>query len=319
MDSRKIKTILYWVTPTSIRDVQCFLGFASREVIYTRVVPMDHAPYFMLDERGHPQSALHEIASHVWGEKGDYAYFIQSAVAMYNVGRRLLEIPGYLPLEDCHKWVLGYPDTSSPEDEAGMKRVSGLQWSQESYKHVLQYYQNCKQILYEAGNQVLFIISGRATHQDLDARLIHCVPGRPLQDSRSSALPRPQTPTNSTSFRAATAKSGCISRAMEVMGEYKWTIEKIDDVMDFGRQAAKRRITNLEIEDVNNTESQVNCPTEQALSHLPSKAPLIKDPSVLSTLIPPEPFTTKSECLLVLGTILKQTSTSPGLCESGPS
>ena len=29
MNPKKIKTILQWETPTSIRDVQCFLGFVN--------------------------------------------------------------------------------------------------------------------------------------------------------------------------------------------------------------------------------------------------------------------------------------------------
>src|SRR5215469_7820574 len=29
MDPKKIQTILDWATPTSVRDVQCFLGFAN--------------------------------------------------------------------------------------------------------------------------------------------------------------------------------------------------------------------------------------------------------------------------------------------------
>ena len=65
MDPAKVQTVLEWQTPRSLRDVQCFLGFANfyRKFIqnYTKLI----LPLTQLTKKGQP---------FVWSKEADMAF-----------------------------------------------------------------------------------------------------------------------------------------------------------------------------------------------------------------------------------------------------
>jgi hypothetical protein len=64
IDRKKIQTIVDWIAPSSVRDVQCFLGFANFYRIFIKNYSKIAAPLtrftgkdkFVWDEKGYSQA-----------------------------------------------------------------------------------------------------------------------------------------------------------------------------------------------------------------------------------------------------------------------